>query len=96
MVAEPCMETAWIPEGAYPPAAARRGESGLVRYRLFVDTAGRVERCAITLSSGHAGLDRDTCALLARRARFVPARDGDGSAMAWEHDGAVRWTLAAP
>ena len=96
MVAEPCMETAWIPEGAYPPAAARRGESGLVRYRLFVDTAGRVERCAITLSSGHAGLDSDTCALLVRRARFVPARDVDGSAMAWEHDGAVRWTLTAP
>lgn len=93
MVAEPCMADDWIADGAYPQGPLQRGESGLVRYRLFVDTEGRVERCAITGSSGHAGLDRDTCALLSRRARFVPARNVDGSPMAWEHDGAVRWDL---
>lgn len=95
MVAEPCMADDWIPDGAYPPGPLQRGESGLVRYRLFVDTGGRLERCAITGSSGHAGLDRDTCALLSRRARFVPARNVDGSPMVWEYDGSVRWELAA-
>ena len=94
MVAEPCMADAWIADGAYPPGPLARGESGLVRYRLFIDTAGRVERCAINGSSGHAGLDGDTCALLARRARFVPARDVDGSPMTWEYAGSVRWELA--
>ncbi|WP_017668124.1 TonB family protein [Sandarakinorhabdus sp. AAP62] len=94
MVAEPCMADDWIADGSYPQGPLQRGESGLVRYRLFVDTGGRVERCAITGSSGHAGLDRDTCALLSRRARFVPARNIDGSPMVWEYDGAVRWALA--
>ncbi|OYZ14312.1 MAG: hypothetical protein B7Y35_11120 [Sphingomonadales bacterium 28-64-96] len=93
MVAEPCMANDWIPDGAYPLGSLQRGESGLVRYRLFVDTSGRVERCAIIASSGHAGLDRDTCALLSRRARFVPARNVDGSPMSWEYAGSVRWEL---
>lgn len=93
MVAEPCMADDWIADGAYPQGPLQRGESGLVRYRLFVDTGGRVERCAIIGSSGHAGLDRDTCALLSRRARFVPARNVDGSPMAWEYAGSVRWEL---
>jgi TonB family protein len=94
MVAEPCMADDWIADGAYPQGPLQRGESGLVRYRLFVDTGGRVERCTIIGSSGHAGLDRDTCALISRRARFVPARNIDGSPMTWEYDGAVRWALA--
>ncbi|WP_310474933.1 TonB family protein [Sandarakinorhabdus sp.] len=94
MVAEPCMADDWITDGSYPSGAVQRGESGLVRYRLFVDTGGRVERCAIVGSSGHGGLDRDTCALLVRRARFVPARNVDGSPMGWEHDGSVQWKLA--
>lgn len=93
MVAEPCMADDWIADGAYPQGPLQRGESGLVRYRLFVDTGGRVERCAIIGSSGHAGLDRDTCALLSRRARFVPARNVDGSPMVWEYAGSVRWEL---
>ncbi len=93
MVAEPCMADDWIADGAYPQGPLQRGESGLVRYRLFVDTGGRVERCAIIESSGHAGLDRDTCALLSRRARFVPARNVDGSPMVWEYAGSVRWEL---
>jgi protein TonB len=93
MVAEPCMADDWIADGAYPQGPLQRGESGLVRYRLFVDTGGRVERCAIIESSGHAGLDRDTCALLSRRARFVSARNVDGSPMSWEYAGSVRWEL---
>lgn len=93
MVAEPCMREAWIGDGDYPAGPLARGESGTVKYRLAINSAGRVERCDITQSSGHAGLDRDTCALITRRARFVPAQDVDGSPMPWDYASAVAWQL---
>lgn len=95
MVAEACMRDAWIGDGDYPAGPLARGENGTVGYKLMIDTVGRVERCEITRSSGHAGLDRDTCALLSRRARFVPAQDVDGSPMPWDYASGVAWELAA-
>lgn len=94
MVAEPCRRDAWIGTGDYPAGPLARGESGTVGYRLAVNPQGRVARCDVIRSSGHAGLDRDTCALLSRRARFVPAQDIDGSPMAWDYESAIAWQLA--
>uniref|UniRef100_UPI0012E2B3D7 energy transducer TonB n=1 Tax=Sandarakinorhabdus oryzae TaxID=2675220 RepID=UPI0012E2B3D7 len=94
MVAEPCMRDAWIGNGEYPAGPLARGESGTVGYKLAINPQGSVERCDVIRSSGHAGLDRDTCALLARRARFVPAQDVDGSPMAWDYESAIAWQLA--
>lgn len=93
MVAEPCMPEQWIPDGVYPAAALALGQSGSVGYRLLVDVAGRVESCDIVESSGHAALDKGTCELIERRARFVPARGVDGQPMPWSHRGRVNWVL---
>lgn len=94
MVAEPCMPDRWFYDGSYPPAAQAAGLSGTVGYRLEVGLDGRVAECHIDASSGHASLDAGTCQLLRRRARFVPARDVDGSAMAWTYRGSIRWMLS--
>lgn len=95
MVAEPCMRERWIGDGDYPAAAMARGQSGKVGYRLLIDATGRVERCDIVESSGHAPLDKGTCDLIRRRARFVPARGADGAPMEWSYRSAVDWVLSA-
>ncbi len=94
MVAEPCMPDRWFYDGSYPAAALAAGHSGTVSYRIAVGKDGRVAACSIETSSGHASLDRGTCAILKARARFVPARDVDGSAMEWDYRGSIRWELA--
>ena len=75
----------------YPQAALRRGEQGTVAFALSIDRRGRVERCDIATSSGSENLDRATCSILQRRARFTPARDADGQAAADTTNGRIRW-----
>lgn len=65
----------------YPAKAQRNGEEGTVQARLAVDTRGRVTRCSIIRSSGHASLDQVTCDILRKRASFIPARDANGKAV---------------
>ncbi len=93
MVAEPCMPDRWFFDGSYPAVALAAGHSGTVEYGLAIGADGRVADCRILRSSGHASLDQGTCALLRRRARFVPARDVDGSPMDWDYRGSIRWEL---
>ncbi|MFL6733952.1 MAG: energy transducer TonB [Sphingomicrobium sp.] len=65
----------------YPAEAQRDGEEGTVRAELTIDQRGRVRRCTIVASSSHSSLDNATCRILARRARFTPARDVNGDAV---------------
>ncbi|MGE5723090.1 MAG: energy transducer TonB [Sphingomonadales bacterium] len=62
----------------YPLAARERQESGTVQVRLGVGADGRVTGCDVIASSGSALLDRTTCRVLKARAKFTPARDGNG------------------
>ncbi len=96
MVAEPCMRGRWIGDGDYPAAALAQGQQGKVGYRLLIDAKGRVQSCDITESSGHAALDKGTCDLIRRRARFVPARGADGQPMEWSYRSGVDWELRQP
>ena len=83
---------AWF--GTYPAAALRAGEQGRVVFQLNVDAAGAVTDCSIVESSGSAVLDAATCDGMRANARFTPARDVRGRAMADILVQAVRWTLA--
>lgn len=67
--------------------------TGTARFRLTVGASGRVTGCEITRSTGHAALDRATCDLVTRRARFTPARNGNGEAVAGTYENAVVWQL---
>jgi TonB family protein len=77
----------------YPRAALERGEQGDVAFRLVVDPAGRVSRCDVTSSSGSQRLDEGTCRILHHDARFTPARDRSGTAVADVVVSRIRWTL---
>lgn len=65
----------------YPRAAERRNIEGTVAISFRVRPDGRVDRCAITASSGHALLDDLTCRLFTQRFRFEPARTAAGRAV---------------
>lgn len=62
----------------YPREAEAQRLSGTVAIAFRVRTDGRVDRCSVTRSSGHALLDNLTCRLFSERYRFAPATDGRG------------------
>lgn len=77
----------------YPPRALAAGEQGSVGFRLSLDRKGAITDCNVTQSSGHAGLDRETCELLASYAKFDPVRDSDGNGIKAVYNGTVAWRL---
>ena len=92
--ARPLGNTAnWVTTNDYPTSGLRGEHEGSTRYRLSVDTAGKVTNCAVTASSGFADLDSATCATLARRAKFTPATDDSGAKVAGSYSGTVTWRL---
>ncbi len=50
------------------------------RIEVTVDPTGVPVRCEVTVS-GLRSLDRSACEMMIRRARFAPAREGDGTPM---------------
>jgi protein TonB len=77
----------------YPEDAMEAGAQGFVAYRLEIGPDGRVSHCSILQSSGSAALDSGTCRIASDRARFTPARDGEGRPVADTRDGWVTWRL---
>ncbi len=77
----------------YPSSAMRADEQGTTRYRVEIGTDGRVARCTVTGSSGSASLDSTSCRVVARRARFTPARDSAGNAIPDLREGEVTWRI---
>ena len=83
----------WVTEADYRSSWINREMVGTARFRLQVGTSGKVEGCAITGSSGYSELDRATCDLVARRAKFEPAKSSDGERIAGTYISSVRWQL---
>lgn len=73
-----------LKDSDYPPDAGRAGVNGTVAVRYLVDATGHVTECDVTRTSGSRALDDTTCALIQKRFRFSPARDGRGKPVpAW-------------
>jgi TonB family protein len=83
----------WIQTDDYPAAALRNEEQGLVMVVLQVGAEGRVLDCRITFSSGSTALDSTTCRIFRSRARYRPARNRAGDAVAAMVREQVRWVL---
>jgi TonB family protein len=77
----------------YPTAALRAGDYGVVSIHLQVAADGRVSGCAVTETSGSAPLDQVTCNIALRRARFAPARDAAGLAIAGDYRTAMTFGI---
>lgn len=77
----------------YPPAALRAEEQGMVTVAVTVSASGLVADCGIAGTSGSAMLDRTTCALLRRRARFHPALDADARPTQGIYRTSITWRI---
>jgi protein TonB len=82
----------WVTAADYPDAAVADRASGLVSFRLEVDDAGLVSGCKVTKGSGSEALDKATCSLLRRRARFLPGRNADNEPIGGSWGGTVTWS----
>jgi protein TonB len=83
----------YVSDADYPTDAIRREEQGATRFKLAVGPDGRVTNCTVTASSGSAALDLATCRLMKSRARFAPARDSSGNAVADAVSSMIVWRL---
>jgi len=91
---QPIDQDQWI-EPAVIEARACRGERcfvGFVGYTLLINKEGRATDCAVTRTSGDRALDVETCNLLLRHARFVPATNTKGEPVKGRYASSVTWT----
>lgn len=77
----------------YPAAALRNNQQGRVGFTLDISAAGRVTACRVTESSGSPALDNATCRIMQARARYTPARNRRGVAVADRDQAVIRWAL---
>ena len=83
----------WLSNNDYRSSWARRELTGVAKFRLEIAANGRVSNCTVTGSTGHSELDAATCSLVSKRARFEPARGGNGEPVAGSYTGSVLWQL---
>jgi TonB family protein len=86
-------DSSWISDWDYPASALRRNEQGSVVVRLRIEPDGRVSECVPVSSSGSDALDRQTCVLYSRRARFEPAMSADGEPVAAVIASMITWRI---
>ncbi len=84
-----------VPGNDYPTESLKAGEQGTVWYKVDVTETGVPENCVIVVSSGYPRLDKATCDLVLRRARFKPARSPDGTAIRSSFSNKINWTIPA-
>jgi TonB family protein len=85
----------WVSVADYPPAALRHEREGVTDFEVDVDENGLPGACRVTHSSGDAALDEATCRVTAR-ARFEPARDAVGKAIASKFASRIAWQIGGP
>lgn len=86
---------AWVTTDDYPAAALRAGAEGITAIVVAVGADGRASDCRVTASSGNATLDEAACRTYLRRARFRPALDEGGHAVAVQRADRIRWRMPA-
>lgn len=83
----------WITSDDYPPSALRENLQGAVGMRYTIQPDGHVRDCTVTKSSGSALLDGTACGIFTLHARYWPARDRTGRAIAAVERQTVRWQI---
>lgn len=83
----------WLKSSDYPTDLLRKGNQGLVKFRLSIDDTGQPTQCHIQQSTRPEGFDKAVCDGLMQRARFEPARTQDGEAIASYWRNTVRFEI---
>ena len=86
-------EASWITTDDYPAESVLREEEGTTRLQWTIGSDGRARDCKVLTSSGFPRLDRAGCAAIEHRARYTPARDREGRAVATTKTRRVMWRL---
>lgn len=77
----------------YPTDLVDQGVQGTVGVVMNVDDHGQLTNCRIVETSGTPELDEATCGVLRKRAKFNPAVNRDGAAMAALTYWRVNWQI---
>ena len=77
----------------YPFYANGRGDEGKVRFEVTINARGSVTDCTTTEEAEAETLNQPTCDLILAQARFDPARDRRGRAVASTFSRQVAWVL---
>jgi Gram-negative bacterial TonB protein C-terminal len=77
----------WMVNSDFPTHL--RGENGFVEFRLDVDEAGKTSGCHVLSATKPKGFDTQTCQVLGRRAKFLPALDKSGKPVSSFYVGSV-------
>jgi len=83
----------WVLPDDYPADALRNGWSGRVKIGWTISVDGRAVDCHTIQSSGHEVLDEAACRAIMARARYEPARDVAGVAIASSAQQSIAWHL---
>jgi TonB family protein len=78
VAATPITPQPWFEFTDYPMKAFERNAEGVTRFEMLISPEGRVAGCTVISSSGDEELDRASCFLSTKRAKFRPARNLDG------------------
>lgn len=78
---------------SYPAVSLRRGEEGIVKFRIRTTRLGNIDACQVIQSSGYAALDKGTCEMLLAGATATPLTAENGWRVEGTRDGIVNWTL---
>lgn len=77
----------------YPADALRKHQEGTVKVKLTINVEGRVAACEVDQSSGVASLDKATCDMMTKRARFKPETGDDGKPKEGSTVATMRWVI---
>lgn len=83
----------WLKPNDYPGSALSTGAQSLVSFRLLIDSTGTPTDCLIQRSYGDERFNRITCDKIVERARFEPALDAQGKAVASYYGTSVSWVI---
>ena len=72
----------WLPQGTIPFTDFVKLSGGSNQVRLMVDATGKPTSCHIHFATLGEALNGKVCAALMSKAKFTPAKDAEGNAMA--------------
>ncbi len=75
----------WGNEIKYPFAELASGGRAIVNFRLDLDSMGTPTKCEILKSPSNEAFNKSVCDIAIKKARYSPALDKDGKAVAWYH-----------
>jgi len=92
IVSEPKAERAAVfSTEDYPYEAYSTGKGGTVGVLFWIEATGRITTCEVIESSAAPVLEKATCDVLIKRARYSPARDAAGRPVRAPSFTRVRW-----